>query len=86
MFLKKLGGEAVSSKSMPWSFYATLLSFALFFACLNIYILTAILNHPFASPLWLVGVGIGFIALLYSVRMVRIHQAELIARKAAEPD
>jgi hypothetical protein len=70
--------------SMPWSFYATLLSFGVFFASLNVYILTAILNHPWASPLWLIGVAVGIVALAYSVRMVRIHQAELIERKQAE--
>lgn len=76
----------MSEASMPWSFYATLLSFALFFTSLNIYILTAILSHPFASPLWLIGIAAGFIALVYSVRMVRIHQAELVARTQAEPE
>jgi hypothetical protein len=69
---------------MPWSFYATLLSFGVFFASLNVYILTAILNHPWASPLWLIGVAVGIVALAYSVRMVRIHQAQLIERKQAE--
>ena len=73
----------MSVTSMPWSYYATMLSFAIFFASLNIYILTAWLSHPMASPLWLVGVAIGFVTLLYSVRMVRIHQAELVAKKQA---
>jgi hypothetical protein len=69
---------------MPWSFYTTLLSFGLFFSTLNIYILTEILNHPAASPLWLVGVIVGFVALLYSIRMVRIHQVELVAQRRSE--
>ena len=73
----------MSVTSMPWSYFATILSFGLFFASLNIYILTTWLGHPLASPLWLIGVAIGFIALLYSIRMVRVHQAELVAKKHA---
>ncbi|RLI52772.1 MAG: hypothetical protein DRO87_12660 [Candidatus Thorarchaeota archaeon] len=71
----------MSKTSMPWSFYATLASFAIFFASLNIYVLTSLISHPMASPLWLVGVAVGLVALVYSVRMVRIHQAELVALK-----
>ncbi len=66
---------------LPWSFYAVLVSFGVFFASLNIYILTIYLDHPFASPLWLIGVFIGLMALIWSVRMVRIHQAMLIDKK-----
>ena len=80
----ELEEKAMSITSMPWSYYATILSFGIFFASLNIYILTAWLDHPMASPLWLIGVAIGFIALLYSVRMVRIQQAELVAKKQKE--
>ena len=69
---------------MPWSFYATLASFALFFASLNIYILTLWLAHPMASPLWLVGVVVGALCLVYSIRIVRIHQAELVEKKRLE--
>ena len=69
---------------MPWSFYATLLSFAVFFVSINIYALTALLSHPLASDLWLIGVVAGFALLLYSIRMVRIHQKELIDKKETE--
>jgi hypothetical protein len=71
----------MSIKSLPWSFYATLITFAIFFFSLNVYLLTRIFAHPYASDLWLIGVIIGLVGLLYSIRMVRIHQAELIARK-----
>ncbi|TFG97690.1 hypothetical protein E4H12_07970 [Candidatus Thorarchaeota archaeon] len=76
----------MSRQQMPWSFYSTLLSFALFFACINIYILTLWLDHPLASNLWLIGVVIGFILLVYSIRMVRIHQREMIAEKQANSE
>jgi uncharacterized protein (DUF983 family) len=72
------------SFEMPSSYYATLASFGIFFACLNIYILTLWLAHPMASPLWLVGVIIGALMLVYSVRLVRIQQAELIEKKRLE--
>jgi len=74
----------MSKKNMPWSFYSTLFSFAIFFASINIYILTNLLSHPLSSDLWLIGVVGGFILLLYSVRMVRIHQSELVDKKEAE--
>jgi len=74
----------MSSAKMPWSFYATLVSFAIFFACLNIYILTLWLAHPLASPIWLIGVLVGGICLVFSIRMVRIHQTELIEKKHQE--
>ena len=74
----------MSFNQLPWSFYATLGSFAIFFASLNIYILTLWLAHPMASPLWLVGVVVGALCLVYSIRMVRIHQAELVEVKRQE--
>jgi hypothetical protein len=74
----------MSRQQMPWSFYSTLLSFAVFFACINIYLLTSILGHPLASDLWLIGVVMGFVLLMYSVRMVRIHQRELVEKKENE--
>ncbi len=74
----------MSKKQMPWSFYSTLVSFAIFFASINIYILTNLLSHPLSSDLWLIGVIGGFILLLYSVRMVRIHQRELVDKKQSE--
>ena len=76
----------MSQKQMPWSFYATLMSFAIFFVCVNIYILTSLLSHPLASDLWIVGIIAGFIMLLYSIRMVRIHQRELIEQKEIESE
>jgi len=74
----------MSRQQMPWSFYSTLVSFAIFFVCINIFILTKILEHPLSSDLWLIGVVAGFVLLLYSIRMVRIHQKELIEKKEAE--
>jgi uncharacterized protein (DUF2062 family) len=74
----------MSLMEMPWSFYASLISFGIWFASLNIYLLTIWLAHPFASPLWLIGVVIGVICQIYSYRMVRIHQAELIEKKRKE--
>ncbi|MFW9956937.1 MAG: hypothetical protein ACFFCT_02610 [Candidatus Odinarchaeota archaeon] len=70
-----------SQQKMPWSFYSTIISFAVFFACLNIYILTKWLNHPLSSEFWLVGVLVGFGWLAYSIRMVKIHQKEMVERK-----
>jgi len=43
--------------------------------------MTTLLDHPYASDLWLIGVIGGFILLLYSVRMVRVHQREMIDMK-----
>lgn len=74
----------MSQTSMPWSYYAVILTFGIFFASLNIYILTLWLAHPFASPFWLIFVGLGAIGLIYSIRMVRIHQAELVEKKLQE--
>lgn len=76
----------MSKQQMPWSFYTTLISFAIFFVCLNIYILTSLFGHPLASDLWIVGIVIGFVMLLYSVRMVRIHQRELVETKISESE
>ncbi|MBY8996375.1 MAG: hypothetical protein KGD60_01495 [Candidatus Thorarchaeota archaeon] len=74
----------MSFVDMPWSYYATLASFGIFFGSLNIYILTLWLAHPMASPLWLIGVVIGMLCLVYSVRMVRVHQAEIVEKKRKE--
>jgi len=71
---------------MPSSYYAVLITFAIFFASLNVYIFTLWLAHPFASPLWLIGVVVGAIGLFYSIRMVRVQQAELVERKSLEED
>ncbi|MFW9961023.1 MAG: hypothetical protein ACFFDV_08390 [Candidatus Thorarchaeota archaeon] len=75
-----------NQRKMPWSFYSTLASFAVFFACTNIYILTRWLNHPLFSEFWLIGVLVGLVWLLYSIRMVRIHQKEMIERKRTTGD
>ena len=69
---------------LPWSYVASIVSFGIFFASLNIYILTALMSHPFASPFWLVGVVVGIFAMIYSYKMVRIHQKELIEKKNSE--
>ncbi len=69
---------------MPWSYYAVIISFGIFFASLNIYGFTLWLTHPLASPLWLIGVLLGGVGLIYSIRMVRIHQAELVEKKHVE--
>ncbi len=66
---------------MPWSFYAVLISFGVFFFSLNVYILTKLLSHPWTSDLWIVGIVGGFVALIFSVRMVRVHQRRLIEMK-----
>jgi uncharacterized membrane protein (DUF485 family) len=71
---------------MPWSFYSTIASFAVFFACMNIYILTKWLNHPLSSEFWLIGVVIGVVWLIYSIRMVKIHQKEMVERRRAATD
>ncbi len=71
----------MSQPSMPWSYYAVIITFGIFFASLNIYGFTLWLTHPLASPLWLIGVLIGGVGLIYSIRMVRIHQAELVEKK-----
>ncbi|MFX1483545.1 MAG: hypothetical protein ACFFCP_10180 [Promethearchaeota archaeon] len=70
--------------SMPWSYYAVIVTFGVFFASLNLYILTLWLAHPLSSPFWLVGVVIGGLGLIYSIKMVRVHQSELIERKRLE--
>ena len=79
-----LSVATMSITELPWSFYATLVSFGIFFASLNIYIFTLWLAHPWASPLRLVGVVIGALLLIFSVRMVRIHQADLVEKKRQE--
>lgn len=70
---------------MPSSFYAILVSFAIFFGCLNIYILTTWLDHPLASPLWLVGTIIGVFLLIYSIYMMRRQQREIVMKKQDVP-
>jgi len=73
-----------SERKMPWSFYSTLASFGVFFASANMYLLTTWLNHPFRSDLWLIGVVVGLVWLLYSIHMVRIQQQELVKKKQLE--
>jgi uncharacterized protein (DUF983 family) len=74
----------MSQASMPWSYYAVILTFGVFFASLNIYGFTLWLSHPLASPLWLIGVILGAVGLIYSIKMVRIHQRELIEKNHPE--
>ena len=73
-----------SRQKMPWSFYSTLASFGVFFASANMYILTKWLDHPFSSDLWLIGVVIGFLWLVFSMHMVSKQQQELIRKKQLE--
>ena len=72
----------MSNARFPWSFYSTLLTFAVFFFSLNVYIITILVAHPFASNLWLVGVFGGGIGFAYSLWMVYIHQKQLIEEKS----
>jgi hypothetical protein len=69
---------------LPWSYYAIIISFGIFFFSLNVYILTKWLSHPFASELWLIGIIGGLSILLYSVWMLRKHQKQLIEAKQIE--
>ena len=61
-----------------------LISFGIWFASLNIYILTLWLAHPWASPLWLIGVIVGALSQIYSYRLMKKQQAELIEKKQQE--
>jgi hypothetical protein len=74
----------MSQTIMPSSYYAVIVTFGIFFACLNIYIFTLWLSHPLASPLWLIGVLIGAIGFVYSIRLVQVQQAELVEKKRHE--
>ncbi|MHA2046236.1 MAG: hypothetical protein ACW99G_15715 [Candidatus Thorarchaeota archaeon] len=74
----------MSQSFMPWSYYAVILTFGIFFASINIYIFTLWLAHPLASPFWLIGVVIGGVGLIYSIKMVRVHQQVLVKKKLLE--
>jgi hypothetical protein len=71
----------MSTNSLPWSYYAVIVTFAVFFFSINAHLLTIWLSHPMQSDLWLLGVAIGLVGLIYSIYMARIHQRELIAAK-----
>ncbi|MFW9849597.1 MAG: hypothetical protein ACFFF4_10660 [Candidatus Thorarchaeota archaeon] len=71
----------MSALKMPSSFYYVIVSFGIFFFFLNAYILTLILAHPWSSPIWLVISLVGLFGLIYSYRLVRIQQAQLIKEK-----
>ena len=71
----------MSQVKMPWSFSAILVTFAIFFFSLNVYILTNLLSHPWASDLWLIGIVAGGAGLLFSIRMIRVHQQQMIENK-----
>ncbi|NWF95721.1 MAG: hypothetical protein HXY34_06230 [Candidatus Thorarchaeota archaeon] len=73
----------MAPNSLPWSFYSILLTFGVFFFSLNVWILGRLLSHPMSSDVWLVGILLGGIGTLCSIRMVRVHQAELVAAKRA---
>jgi len=74
----------MSQTFMPSSYYAVIITFGIFFASLNIYIFTLWLAHPLASPFWLIGVGIGAVGLIYSIRLLRLQQRELVDKKLLE--
>ncbi len=76
----------MSNRSLPWSFYAVIVTFGIFFFSINVYFLTTWLSHPLQSDLWLIGVGIGLLGLLYSIYMVRTHQRELIVARAQKSE
>ncbi len=67
---------------LPWSYSAAIVTFGIFFFSLNVYVFTLLLGHPFASPLWIVFSIIGLVGFVYSLRMAKKHQAELVAKKA----
>ncbi|MHA1907507.1 MAG: hypothetical protein ACW98Y_09460 [Candidatus Thorarchaeota archaeon] len=71
----------MSALQMPSSYFAVIVTFGIFFFFLNAYILTLILSHPLASPLWLVISFAGLIGLIYSYRLVRVQQEQLIEEK-----
>ena len=71
-------------KGLPWSFYAVLITFAVFFLSLNMYIFTIWLDHPLRSDIWILLSAVGLVGLAYSIRMVRIHQNERIREKELE--
>ncbi|MGY5876692.1 MAG: hypothetical protein RTU30_13170 [Candidatus Thorarchaeota archaeon] len=81
--MKQDTGKSVSNMpQMPWSYYSTIVTFGLFFTSLNIFILTTLLSHPMEGPIWLVLTLIGAVGLVWSIWMVRVHQNELIEKKA----
>ncbi len=71
----------MSALELPSSYFMVIVTFAVFFFSLNVFIIAELTSNPAASPLWLIGVAVGLIGLLYSYRMVRIHQKELIEAK-----
>ena len=71
----------MNQTKMPWSFSALLVTFAIFFFSLNVYIGTKLLSHPWASDLWLIGIASGGAGLLYSIRMIRVHQRQMMKDK-----
>lgn len=69
---------------LPWSYSAAIVTFGIFFFSLNVYLFTLVLSHPFASPWWIVLSVIGLIGFIYSLRMAKVHQAELVVKKQSE--
>jgi len=61
-----------------------IVTFGIFFFSLNAYILTVWLSHPLRSDLWLIGVAVGLVGLLYSLQMIRVHQSERIEARYDE--
>ncbi|MHA2424556.1 MAG: hypothetical protein ACXAEF_07195 [Candidatus Thorarchaeota archaeon] len=71
----------MSAFQLPSSYYSVIITFGVFFFFLNAYILTLVLSHPWSSPIWLVISIAGLIGLIYSYRLVRTQQEELIEEK-----
>jgi lipid-A-disaccharide synthase-like uncharacterized protein len=78
--------HALEETELPWSYYALIGTFGLFFFSLNMYIFTEWLQHPLQSPLWLIPTVGGFIGLVYSARMVKNHQSELVSQQSGQED
>lgn len=66
---------------LPWSYTAAIVTFGVFFFSLNMYIFTAILDHPYASPWWIVASVVGLVGFIFSLWKARAHQAGMVARK-----
>ncbi len=76
-------GQSTVPTRLPFSFYAVLVTFGVFFASVLIYVMTRLLDHPWASDLWLVGVTVGAVGLVVSIRLVRRDQERMVRERAA---
>lgn len=74
----------MSILKLPWSFSAAMITFGVFFFSLNVYVLTLVLSHPMASPWWMAISIVGLAGFIYSLRMAKKHQAELVAKNQSQ--